>query len=445
MKNFSKSSSTRQEHFDEITKYMPLQDKILYAKEKIKEFFEWCLENKIKEVTISFSGGKDSTVLFDLVNQVHIENNFQIWLIPIYAMEITFPSTLKFIRETIANYKVVNSKLKDLQTFSPLMPWNEILKTKGFPIYSKQISVMINRVKKSNTKTGLSRWIFGMEKSARFTLPRSRLFLLDDFFLDKWKLIDNQDFKHFFSEKCCDNVKGSIKHDNKPSFVGTLALESQLRKSSWIKKGCNVLNKTKPLSRPLSIWNEKNIWDYIKQKDLNINPAYNYKKDLDYEKQNFHFKRLGCTSCPFGSHIEELKFRRLGKKNFEMPDDINLWNRYEILKENYPAIYQSQVHGTKIYRILIDMDITIKNDPQYMEMYFARRNQIKEWNNNICNNFLSILFQIESYKNNKELQYSAKEFNKAMKHYKIDCQEMSEAEMKKKRKDFKKNFKQKNV
>lgn len=445
MININLDKEHRKSHFYEITVHMPLNDKITYSKSKIKEFLNWCRENNYKEISISFSGGKDSTVLFDLLIKVHKSIKSKIYIIPVYALEITFPSTLRFIKNTISEYKAKNKYIKDLELFAPKLPWNQILHEKGFPIFSKQISVILNRLKRTNSKTGISRWAFAMLPTSRFMISKTRLFLLDETFLRKWNEIDNLNFIHFFSEKCCDFVKGKLKHDSRPSFVGTLALESEFRKRSWFNHGCNLLNKHKPLSRPLSLWNEKDIWKYIKLNMLNINDAYNYNHSLGENEQKLHFNRLGCTSCPFGSHIEELKYKRsaqyksdlkmfmdknnISKTNnffeiildeYKFPNDEGLWNRYEFLKEYYPTIYKVQIYSTRIYRVLIDMNITIKNDENYMVMYKQRRAQINKWYANFFENFLSILMQIESYSHKEEILYTADEINTALKHFNVD-------------------------
>ncbi len=174
------SSENRKIHFSELNKYMPLNDKIIWAKKKIKEFIEWAEKNKYEEITISFSGGKDSSILFHLVNEVHKELKSKIYLIPAYAVEITFPSTLKFIKDTCEKYREKNEYIKELLIKPPKMPWNQILDEKGYPIFSKQTSVLLNRVKNSKSKTGLSSWIFNIESTTYFKLSKAQLFLLDD-------------------------------------------------------------------------------------------------------------------------------------------------------------------------------------------------------------------------------------------------------------------------
>lgn len=423
----SDAEVNRRIHIDEISKLMPLKDKITHAESKIEEFLIWCEKelylneknNLNKEVLISFSGGKDSTVLFDLVVKVHKKINSNLYIVPAYAIEITFPETIKFIKKVVSKYQENYPFIKDPFFVKPKKAWVDILNTKGYPIFSKQISVSINRLKRLNQKTGLAKWAFGIEDSARFKLSKNRLFLLDDdmtFFIDE----NNKKIKYDFSEKCCDYVKGGLKHEKRPSFVGTMANESLLRKKSWIKTGCNVFNKHHPMSKPLSLWNSKDVWSYIKNYDLNVNPAYDYNKE-NHNIDDLRFSRLGCTACPLGSSIEEIAHRKILLKNnqdINEMSDRKYWNRFEKLYEYNQSLYISQVNKTNIRYILMDMDIRIRNDREYMELYSLRRKEIEKWYSNFKKNFLKVLINLEFYKNRKvDWFYSNDEINKALDHY----------------------------
>ena len=264
----SSDEINRREHYQELVNLMPFRDKVLWAKKKIKEFFEVCIKDKsITEITVSFSGGKDSTVLLDLVMKVHKEIKCKIPIVMVYATEITFPSTIKFINDINQKYRnIYGDNLKQVQLVKPKKTWLKILSENGYPIYSKQVSTLINRVKNAKTMNNLTQWFFGINQdktsTAKFRLSKDRLFLLDDVMLNEWpklnakekQYFERYNEKYFFSEKCCDFIKGNLKHDKRPSFIGTMIVESELRKKSWIKSGCNIFNKNAMKSRPLSIW-----------------------------------------------------------------------------------------------------------------------------------------------------------------------------------------------
>lgn len=435
----------RKDHFIELNESMPIKDKILWAEQKIKEFIKWCEEKEYKEILISFSGGKDSTVLFDLVVNVHNKIKSKIFLVPAYAIEITFPSTIKFIREVTNNYQQKSKFIKDPLFVKPKKAWVEILHSKGYPIYSKQISTMLNRLKRSKTKNILTRVAFGIEPSARYKLSYYRLFLLDSEMTNYHDELNNK-IEYFFSEKCCDFVKGGLKHDKRPSFVGTMANESLFRKQSWIKHGCNVFNKTHPMSRPLSLWNSNDIWEYIKIKKLNVNEAYGY----DSSKHNIdelRFSRLGCTSCPLGSQIEEIVANKFSIKD-ELCKEYKYQNRFEKLLQYSEKLYETQVWKTGMYNILADMNIKIRNDKKYMDYYSKRRKRIDEWYQNISKNLLRVMIQVEQSENNikkknkKDIwKYSYHDFELAFKHYNVPFN-FSVSEIEKiRKKEFEKRYK----
>lgn len=346
-----------------------------------------------KEVIIAFSGGKDSTVLLDLVLKVHKKIKSNIYIVPTYAYEITFPETLLFIKQKIDLIRKTNDKVKELVFQKPKLPWNQILKEKGYPIFSKQTSVLLNRIKRVKSKNGLTKWIFKIDTS-KFGLSKERLFLLDDNMKEFPKNIHDEYFSgihekdYIYSEKCCDYIKGGIKHTKKPCFVGTMASESGLRKNSWINFGCNIISKNKMISRPLSIWNSNDIWKYVykNKNEITINPKYGFDNNAinwEYSIKKLKYQRLGCISCPYGAHLE--------KEN----------NRFETLLKESPELYNAQVIKTGMYKILIDMKIIINNDEKYMELFKARWNQIDKWYENFEENLLNLIVQIENYGNYK--------------------------------------------
>ena len=97
----------------------------------------------------------------------------------------------------------------------------------------------------------------------------------------------------------------------KCAIVGTTAAESRQRTKEWIATGCNSFNGANPKSMPLSIWTEKDIWDYIHKYNVKLSKVY----ELGYE-------RNGCLYCGFGVHLQD--------KNK---------NRIKMLKTTHPYAY----------------------------------------------------------------------------------------------------------
>ena len=200
------------------------------------------------------------------------------------------------------------------------------------------------------------------------------------------------------SHKCCDYIKGRVKHDRRPAFVGTTIEESRLRKNSWIQHGCNIFDKKKPMCRPLSLWTSKDIWDYIDKYKIKYSPIY----DEGYE-------RSGCITCMFGMSLEKI----LGNK------DPTYLNRFELLYKNNKDLFNSIVLDKKIglWKPLTDMGIKLKiNNKKYINLYNNRKKEIDEWYKNFDKNFKKIINEIQTRNPNvftkKEINFLLKKYSK---------------------------------
>ena len=132
------------------------------------------------------------------------------------------------------------------------------------------------------------------------------------------------------SDLCCDYTKKEPartyeKNTNRKPFIGTLADESFLRKTAWMKNGCNSFDAKHPTSQPLSFWTEQDILLYIKLYGLEIASVYGnivYKDDdgMFYDNDLFNSSmklqttgedRTGCVFCMFGITQDPERFLRL--------------------------------------------------------------------------------------------------------------------------------------
>lgn len=74
-----------------------------------------------------------------------------------------------------------------------------------------------------------------------------------------------------------------------------------------------------------------------------------------------------CFLCPYGSH--------LGKSEK---------NKFELLKEQHQQQYKA-LDKLGIKRVLMDMNVNISNDSEYMKEKEIRQNEIKQWYINVEN------------------------------------------------------------
>lgn len=251
---------------------LPLEAKIRMSKLRIKNWYDFW-DGK---VYVSFSGGKDSTVLLHLIRSM-------------------YPNVTGVFVDTGLEYPEIRSFVKDIENIiwiKPVMSFDKVIEKYGFPLVSKEVSQKIEEIRNTKSEYLRNKRLYG-DTNGNGKLP------------EKWKYLINSDIK--ISNKCCNIIKKAPfkiyekKSGNKP-FVATMAYESKLRTTVYLKNGCNAFNAQRPMSTPLSFWLEKDIWQYIEK----FNVPYSKIYTMGYE-------RTGCMFCMFGVHLEneENRFQRM--------------------------------------------------------------------------------------------------------------------------------------
>lgn len=352
-----------------------LDDKIAMAKSKIVEFLEK-LPNE--EIMISFSGGKDSCVLRDLVHNIEKVMGRPLSKLLI-APEMFHPETSRLISKYKNESEIV---------VQPVKTFEQIIKDNGYPIISKQIAQKIWHIRNTHNHCKYLRAIFGLDGNKSGTLPLKCIHFLDKKFVD-----------YEISHKCCDYMKGNIKKDKRPVFIGTTISESRLRRNTWIKYGCIQYFNNKPdVCKPLSLFNENDINNYIKSNKIEISKIY----DLGYT-------RSGCVCCGFGLSLEE---KLKSKKIIPM-------NRFELLYKSNKKLFLYFFDKLKMWKPLADCLITLNiNDKKIMNKFNQRQRKIKEWYRNIDANLNKILDEIEKRNplcwNSEERQWIFQRYRKVI-------------------------------
>ena len=257
----------------------PLKAKIALSTITVQNWYE-----RFKgQVYISFSGGKDSTVLLHLVRSVYPE-------VPAVFCDtgLEYPEIREFVK-TIPNVTWIK----------PAMPFNKVIQKYGYPIVSKEQSQYLDQYRAAQSeKTKATRW--SGNKHGRGKIA------------EKWKYLLDAPFK--ISDRCCEVMKKRPfkiyeKETGRKPYIGILAAESSKRVQEFNKFGCNAFSAKRPMSKPLSTWMEQDIWDYLKMFDLEYSSIYN----MGYE-------RTGCMFCLYGHHISKI-------------------DRLALMKETHPTYY----------------------------------------------------------------------------------------------------------
>lgn len=247
-----------------------LEQKIDHSLGTIEKFYNECKGN----VYISFSGGKDSTIVLWLAKKLYPN---------IKAVFCNtgneFPDIVRFVREEKdvrgSNIEIIYPKMKPF----------EVLSKYGFPLVSKSVSSIIRKSK--DNPNGLTYQNYVVSKKSLFSLG------------EKWEYLISE--KYRCSERCCDILKKAPAHEymkntNLQPILGTMASESMLREKVYLKQGgCNFFDgKGGGKSMPLSIWTEQDVWNCIEQYKIPIADIYHKGA-----------KRTGCMFCGFGAAFKD--------------------------------------------------------------------------------------------------------------------------------------------
>lgn len=302
---------------------LPLHHKIALTQARIEEWVEHYGEDG---VYVSFSGGKDSTVLLHIVREMYpnIEAVF-------VNTGLEYPEIQKFVK-TFDNVTILRPKMR----------FDEVIKKYGYPIISKEVSQTVSEGRGKPETRAYKKFEADSDIAKRFG---------GQFSMTKWKPLRDSDIP--VSHMCCKVMKKSPakkyeKETGKKPLVATLAEESRLRSSEWIKNGCNAFDKVRPMSVPMSFWTEQDVLQYIKDNNLTIASVYG---DIVYAEEPEQVrwseavpdmaeldgdskrkltttgcKRTGCIFCAFGAHRK---------------DDT----RFTDLKETHPHQYEYCIGG----------------------------------------------------------------------------------------------------
>ena len=229
---------------------------------------------------VSFSGGKDSTVLLDLVRRFVDKNCPAVFC----NTGAEYPDVVNFVHS-----------FDNVIIIKPEHTFKEIIEQRGFPLVSKEQSRYIRQAR--HTKS---------EKLRAMRLNVDGEKRKFGFISKKWRYLVHQPYD--VSEECCDILKKRpfkkfCKERNLRPLIATTCDESLLRAEMYVRRGgCSSFEKDKEASYPLSIFLDSDIYEYIHKFNLRLCDLY--KKG---------FVRTGCMACGFGAHVDKERFKLLNR------------------------------------------------------------------------------------------------------------------------------------
>lgn len=295
----------------------PLELKIMRTQARIRE---WVDRFGVDGVYISFSGGKDSTVLLHIARELY--PNIKAVFV---NTGLEYPEIQHFVK-TFDNVDIIR----------PPMRFDEVIKKYGYPFISKEVALNVEYYKRG------SKWAVrnmnGLDKNDNPYPMRKSMF-------SKYKPLADVDFA--ISSKCCKIMKETPldvyrKKNQQVNIIATMATESLRRQNGWLKTGCNAFDSKSPMSKPMSFWTEQDVLKYIKENNIEIASVYGEVVEVGDDKNQLCFdgcgqkyrctkcQRTGCIFCGFSAHLDKSDYGE---------------SRFERLKRTHPKQYDYCMGG----------------------------------------------------------------------------------------------------
>lgn len=308
---------------------LPLEAKIRMTKYRIRQWVEYYGEDG---VYVSFSGGKDSTVLLDLVRQMY-SNVTAVFV----DTGLEYPEIREFVK-TFSN----------VVWLKPKKNFKQVITEYGYPFISKEVSDRVDGARKymqalndaqsreRESRTVRYAWgiadLLGIDRRGEAKESPEYLSLkmgiipsetsryqqvvgtyknkdgsVSKYCMPRYKFFLEAPFN--LSASCCRIMKKSPVHSygrktHKKPMTAQMASESRLRTAQWLRNGCNGFEMTSPISNPMSFWTEQDVLLYIElNKDRMCRDRINC-----HEKVMWYGSRI--VSRETGATIESIEYYR---------------------------------------------------------------------------------------------------------------------------------------
>lgn len=268
-----------------------LDDKVNDACHRIEELY-----NETEgHCYVSFSGGKDSTVLLALIKLCE-----EVYTIPPGGIPAVFSNTGIELGVTVNFVKWVKENYySNVVMVRPVKSFDQVLKENGKPLKSKLKAELLHRWHIGKRTDFLKGSLIDGQLPTGTHTWKTRIG-------DKDMHMLHEDFPIIASEKCCKFMKKDAFHKYEKetgaqgAIIGIRTGEGGAREISArarVKHGGKIctLYKGKSLRKaPIIDWSEEDINEFIKRYKVPLSEAYT----------KFNFERTGCMACPFSKRVD---------------------------------------------------------------------------------------------------------------------------------------------
>ena len=310
---------------------LDLEDKEILTYEKLDQWYTaWN-----GKCYVSFSGGKDSTVLAYLAARYLSSFRAPPWELNLVFVNtgLEYPEIQKFVNEYADWLRREFPRVTvNLHRLRPKINIRQVIMKYGYSIVSKEVAAYVEeaRVKPDGRSAARLRGEYLRSNGTP-----------SDFNCQKWEYLLFAPFA--ISSRCCAVMKkqpmnGYARKTQRVPTMATMAQESRLRTKVWLKTGCNAFEGKHPAGKPMSFWTEQDVLRFIVDRHIPIASVYGDIVASDGEndypstliEKPLHCtgcQRTGCMFCGFGAHLEKGE------------------NRFERMKHTHPKHYEFCIGG----------------------------------------------------------------------------------------------------
>ena len=276
---------------------LPLEAKINLTRVRLRQW----QEHYGGDVYLAFSGGKDSTVLLDI-----IRSSAGLDDIPAVFVDtgLEYPEVREF---AIARADEI---------IRPELSFLEVIRRYGYPVISKEQAQFIYEARHTKSDKLRNLRINGKGDGTCYGRISPR-----------WQFLVDAPFE--ISAQCCHYLKRKPAHiyqrkTGRKGITAVMACESQRREKNYMQHGCNAYDLREPRSTPLAFWTEQDILHYIVERGVEIASVYGEIASDDLFGDHLTTTgcaRTGCMFCMFGVHLEKP-------------------NRFQLMRKTHPKQYR---------------------------------------------------------------------------------------------------------
>lgn len=223
---------------------------------------------------LSFSGGKDSTILHHLLDMALPNNR-----IPRVFIDTGIEYTM--IRDFVLGLAKNDNRFVIIK---PSKPIKQTLEKVGYPFKSKEHSLRVEQFNKGTNAKFIKKYMWQTEYRGKYLCPKILLYQFEE------------QGKYNFSNKCCNEMKKKPAHQWAKENHKKMVITGMRNEEGGNRErlGCLTDHNTKfhPLIKVDESWEN---W-FVETHQIQLCPLY---------YPPFNFKRSGCKGCPYALDLNE--------------------------------------------------------------------------------------------------------------------------------------------